>query len=94
MGDRVAVGPSPLAEEVTAQPLVRWVTYTASLAELVPGRRLGGPIGPVVTRDTSVAPSLAVRRGSREWTTTRRLAVLVTDQVSTSTHRALAVREA
>ncbi len=36
VGDQVVVGPSPVLDGVTAELLVHWVNYTASLAEVVP----------------------------------------------------------
>lgn len=96
VGDQVVVGPSPVLDGVTAELLVHWVNYTASLAEVVPGRRLGGSAGPLVITSISLAPSLVAHRGTSAWTATRHLSVMLTDHVSGSARnvRVLSVREA
>jgi len=96
VGDQVVVGPSPVLDGVTAELLVHWVDYTASLAEVVPGRRLGGSAGPVVATSISITPSLAAHRGTSAWTAVRHLSVMLTDHVSGSARnmRVLSVREA
>jgi hypothetical protein len=64
VGDKVVVGPSPDSGDVTAQQLSHWTVYSAPLAEVVPGKRLGGTAGPLVTQVTSITPALAARRGA------------------------------
>jgi hypothetical protein len=81
VGDKVAVGPSLDTGGVTAQQLIRGMAYSGSAAQLVPGRRLGGPAGPRMTEATIVpAPLAALQRKG--------------DQAVRSLHLAIAEREA
>lgn len=94
IGDRVAVGPSPLLGRTSAQQLQRWVRRRAAPQDLCPGRRLGGPNGPVITEATSIAPAISSWRSQRD-TRVRQLMVAVTRRWSSDgQERVLAIREA
>jgi hypothetical protein len=65
IGDAVAVGPSPLLGETSAQQIVRWMTRPVAPSDLVPGRRIGRTNGPVITELSTIDPSLASFRNSK-----------------------------
>src|SRR6266487_627527 len=77
IGDQVAVGPSPLLKRTSAQQLRHWVMRPAAPQDLHPGRRLGGPSGPMITEVTTIAPTVVSLRGQRD-TRVRQLKVAVT----------------
>ncbi len=94
IGDRVAVGPSPLLNRISAQQLSRWVTSRAAPQDLQPGRRISGPGGPVITEATTLDPALSSLRSRRD-TRSRQLLIAVTDRLSPDDRvRVLAIREA
>lgn len=93
VGDRVAVGPSMDTGGVTAQQLIRWVTYSGAAAELVPGQRLGGPEGPLMTGATTVpAPLSALRDNGDQAIRPFDLAIADREALD-SMQRIIAVRE-
>jgi len=94
VGDKVAVGPSLDTGGVTAQQLIHWVAYSGSAAELVPGRRLGGPAGLRMTGATTVPPPLSTLRGNGDQAI-RPFNLAIADRgVPDSEQRIVAVREA
>jgi hypothetical protein len=93
-GDKVAVARSLQTNGVSAQPLVHWVSASASPADLVPGTRIGGVGGPEVVQATVLGLGLPGQR-NRGLRLRTPLMVAVADRASTNgTDRAIAVREA
>jgi hypothetical protein len=93
VGDKVAVGPSRDMGGISAQQLISWVSYSGSAAELVPGQRLGGPAGPLMTGATTVPPPLAALRGKGD-NTIRPFDLAIADrEAQDSKQRIIAVRE-
>jgi hypothetical protein len=92
-GDRVAVGPSLDTGGVTAQQLIGWVAYSGSAAELVPGRRLGGPAGPLMTGATTISPPLAELRGKGDQAIRPFDLAIADSEAPDSMQRIIAVRE-
>jgi hypothetical protein len=94
IGDSVVVGPSPLLNRTSAEQLWLQLTHRAAPQELQPGRRIGGPNGPVITEATTLDPALSSLR-SREDIRPRQVLVAVTlRSPSDGRERVLAIREA
>jgi hypothetical protein len=93
VGDKVAVGPSLDTGGVTAQQLIGWVAYSGSATELVPGRRLGGRAGPLMTGATTVSAPLAALRGKGDQAIRSFDLAIADSEAPDSMQRIIAVRE-
>ncbi len=94
IGDSVVVGPSPLLNRTSAEQLWRQVMRRAAPQDLQPGRRIGGPNGPVITEATTLDPALSSPRSRGDISPRQVLVAVTVRRSSDGRERVLAIREA